>query len=198
VLPLKIWYPQTFDGTALCIGSMIPDLDLLLPGYRSFHALESLVILLPLTYVGVMFFDVVLAPRLASMAQRRYQGMISHILTYWGLETWDVLASKRLTTRWLIRATYSAAIGIMSHFLLDLPTHDWFSYLRPFVDGPMPPWFLYTYGVINVPLLGSFAVTRARVLWWMFTIGLGIMTLYCLRYMKTQHLPAKWYQTKGE
>lgn len=198
MLPLKIWYPQTFDGTALCIGSMIPDLDLLLPGYRSFHALESLILLIPLTYIVVILFDVVLAPRLASMAQRRHQGMIGDILAYFGLETWEVLASKRFTTRWLIRATYSAGIGIMSHFLLDLPTHDWFSYLRPFVDGPMPPWFLYAYGVINVPLFGSFAVTRARILWWMFTIGLGIMTLYCLRYMNTQHLPVKWYQTKRE
>ena len=26
VLPLKAWRPRAFDGTALCIGSMAPDL----------------------------------------------------------------------------------------------------------------------------------------------------------------------------
>jgi hypothetical protein len=198
VLSLKIWYPQTFDGTALCIGSMIPDLDLLLPGNRSFHTLESLIILIPLSCIIVIPFNTLIAPRLASVAQRPHQGRIGQILTYWGLETWDVLATKRFTARWGICAIYSAVIGILSHFLLDLPTHDWFSYLRPFIDGPMPPWFLYSYGFVNVPLIGSFAVTRARILWWIFTIGLGAMTLCCLRYMKKQHLPIKWYYTKGK
>ena len=195
MLPLKIWYPQTFDGTALCIGSMIPDLDLLVPGKRIFHTLESLIILLPLTYVGVILFNTLLAPRLALIAQRSHQGRIGQILAYCGLETWDVLASKRFTARWFTRATYSAVIGMFSHFLLDLPTHDWFSYLRPFMDSPMPPWFLYSYGFVNVPVIGSFAVTRARILWWGLTIGLGVTTLYCLRYMKKYHMPTKWYQT---
>jgi hypothetical protein len=197
VLPLKIRYPQTFDGTALCIGSMIPDLDLLLPGNRSFHALESLIVLLPLTYVGVILFNALLAPRLASMAQRPHQGRIGQLLAYFGVETWDVLASKRFTARWFIRATYSAVFGILSHFLLDLPTHDWFSYLRPFIDGPMPPWFLYSYGFVNVPFFGSFAISRARILWWGFTIGLGVTTVCWLRYMKKQHMPTKWYQIQG-
>lgn len=174
---------------------MIPDLDLLLPGNRSFHTLESLIVLLPLTYVVVILFDTLIAPRLASVAQRPHQGIIGQILAYWGLETWDVLASKRFTARWGIRATYSAVIGVLSHFLLDIPTHDWFSYLRPFIDGPMPPWFLYSYGFVNVPLFGLFAVTRARILWWIFTIGLGATTVYCLRYMKKHHMLTKWYQT---
>jgi hypothetical protein len=195
VLPLKIRYPQTFDGTALCIGSMIPDLDLLLPGNRSFHALQSLIILLPLTYIGAILFNTLLAPRLAAIAQHSHQGKIGQMLTYCGVEMWNVLASKRFTARWFARATYSAVIGILSHFLLDLPTHDWFPYLRPISDGPMPSWFLYSYGFVNIPFFGSFAISRARILWWGFTIGLGIATVYCLRYMKKQHMPTKWYPT---
>lgn len=191
VLPLKIWYPQTFDGTALCLGSMIPDLDLLLPGYRTFHALESLVILLPLTLVIVILVNTQLAGCIASAAHRPSPKWITQLLRYCGMETWGVLACKRFTARWLVKAIYSTFIGILSHFMLDLPTHDWSSYLRPFFEGPMPSWFLYSYGFIDVPLYGLFAVTRARILWWIFTIGLGVVALYCLRYMKNQQLPAK-------
>ena len=174
---------------------MIPDLDLLLPGNRSFHALQSLFILLPITYIGVILFNTLLAPHLAAIAQRPHQGKIGQMLNYCGVETWNVLASKRFTAQWFARATYSAVIGILSHFLLDLPTHDWCSYLRPFLDGPMPSWFRYSYGFVNIPFFGSLAISRARILWWGFTIGLGVATVYCLRYMKKQRMPTKWYPT---
>ena len=174
---------------------MIPDIDLLLPGYRTWHAFTSVLILLPLTIVGVIFFDTILAPRLAQAAQQLPQRRVTHLLRYFGLEAWDHLASKRFTPRWLIKAIYSTIIGISTHFLLDLPTHDWFSYLRPFSEGPMPPWFLYTYGVINIPLLGPFTVTRARIVWWIFTVILGIIAVYCLRYMKTHQLLSRWYKS---
>jgi hypothetical protein len=173
---------------------MIPDIDLLLPGYRSFHALEGLVILLPLALVFVILFDNKLAPKIATAAQRPHLGIIAQVLNYCGMEAWDMLASKRFTTHWLIRALFSAVIGILSHFTLDLPTHDWISYLRPFFDGPMPSWFLYSYGFVNIPVFGVFAVTRARILQWVFSVGFGVAALYCLRYMKKRQLLAKLYR----
>jgi hypothetical protein len=194
VLPLKIRYPQLFDCTALCIGSMMPDLDLLLPGYRIFHALESLVILLPLALVFVILFDNVLAPRIAVVARRNHRIVVARFLRYFGMDALAVLQSKRVTLHWLIKATYSVLIGILSHFLLDLPTHHWISYLRPFFDGPMPLWFLQSYGFVNIPVFGMFAVTRARVLQWVFSVGFGLVALYCLRYMKKHRLLEKWYQ----
>ncbi|MCW4040701.1 MAG: DUF4184 family protein [Candidatus Bathyarchaeota archaeon] len=135
VLPLKIWWPRLFDDTALCIGSMMPDLDLLLPGYRVFHAIDSLVILLPLALVFVLLFDNVLAPRIAVVASRNHKSVVGRFPRYFGMDALAVLQSKRVTPHWLIRALYSVFIGILSHFLLDLPTHRWITYLRPFFDG---------------------------------------------------------------
>lgn len=177
-----------FDGTALCIGSMIPDLDLLLPGYRIFHALESLVILLPLALVFVILFDKIFAPRIAGAANSNQRTVFVRLLCYCGVDAFAVLKSKRFTPRWLVRATYSTVIGILSHFLLDLPTHHWISYLRPFFDGPMPSWFLQSYGFVNTPVFGMVAVTRARVLQWVFSVGFGLVALYGLRYMKKHQL----------
>lgn len=194
VLPLKIWWPRLFDDTALCIGSMIPDLDLLLPGYRVFHAIDSLVILLPLALVFVLLFDNVLAPRIAVVASRNHKSVVGRVLQYFGMDALAVLQSKRVTLHWLIRALYSVFIGILSHFLLDLPTHRWITYLRPFFDGPMPDWFLHFYGFVNIPLYGVFAMTRTRVLQWILSVVFGVVTLYCLRYMKTHQLLKKWYQ----
>jgi hypothetical protein len=194
VLPLKIRYPQLFDGTALCIGSMMPDLDLVLPGFRAFHALESVVLLLPLALLFVFLFDTQLAPYIALTAQQPRPGRIARLLMYCGMDTWSLLAAKRFSFRWLFRASYSAIIGILSHFLLDLPTHHWITYFRPFFEGPMPAWFLHSLGFVTIPFYGDFSITRARVLQWVFSVGLGLVTLYCLRYMKKQHLLEKWYQ----
>lgn len=182
-----------FNSTALCIGSMIPDLDLLLLGYRIFHALERLVILLPLALVFVILFDKILAPLIALAARSNHRNVFARFLRYCGMDAFAVLKSKRFTPRWLISGTYSTIIGILSHFLLDLPTHHWISYLRPFFDGPMPSWFLQSYGYVNIPFFGMFAVTRARVLQWIFSVGFGLVALYCLRYMKKHQLLEKLY-----
>jgi hypothetical protein len=173
---------------------MIPDLDLFLPGYRVFHALDSLLILLPLALVFVLLCDKFLAPRIASTARSSHRNLIARILRYFGMDALGVLVSKRVTLHWRIRATYSAFIGVLSHFLLDLPTHRWITYLRPFFDGPMPDWFLHFYGFVDIPLYGVFAVTRTRVLQWVFSIVFGVITLFCLRYMKTHQLLKKWYR----
>ncbi len=194
VLPLKIRWPQLFDDTALCIGSMMPDLDLLLPEYRIFHDLDSLVILLPLALVLVLFFDKVFAPRITIFASRNQSSVVTRLLCYFGMDGLGVLKSKHVTSHWLTQATYSVLIGILSHFLLDLPTHRWITYLRPFFDGPMPDWFLHFYGFVNIPLYGEITVTRTRVLQWILSIVLGVITLYYLRYMKTHQLLDKWYQ----
>lgn len=175
---------------------MMPDLDLLMPGYRIFHSLGGIVILLPIAMVFVVLFDKILAPWIAFVARSSHTNVGARLLRYCGMDAFHVLKAKRLTPRWLIRAMYSTIIGILSHFLLDLPTHHWMSYLRPFVDGPMPSWFLYSYGSLNIPLYGIVAVTRARVLQWVFSVGFGLVALYCLRYIKQHQLLNKWYSTR--
>ena len=174
----------------------MPDLDLLLPGYRVFHDLDSLVILLPVALVLVLFFDKVLAPRIAVVASRNQSSVVTRFLCYFGMDTLGVLKLKRVTPHWVTQATYSILIGILSHFLLDLPTHRWITYLRPFFDGPMPDWFLHVYGFVNIPLYGMIALTRTRMLQWIFSVVLGLITLYCLRYVKTHQLLNKWYQQR--
>lgn len=172
----------------------MPDLDLLLPGYRVFHALESVVVLLPLALVFIILFDRLFTPCIARVAENRPRNRITQFLQYFGIDSFTILQSKRFTFLWLIRFTYSATVGILSHFLLDLPTHDWISYFRPFFDGPMPSWFTQSIGLVQIPFYGMVMITRARVLWWIFTVGLGIVALYYLRYMKKHQLINKWYQ----
>jgi hypothetical protein len=84
-------------------------------------------------------------------------------------------------------------LGILIHFLLDLPTHGEITYLLPFYDAEMPAWFLQGYGSLNLPFYGVVEVTNYNLLWLLFTLVFGVFALYQLRYIKKHKLMAKWY-----
>jgi len=200
VLPLKIKYPRKFDGTALFVGSFAPDLVWLvsyfyenrIAPYDVFHSVGGLIYVVPIALVLVVLFDKVFFPAVGFLASKKSLGFFSQWFAFFGIDEYHVQKRKRISPRWLIKATYSVLIGVLSHFLLDLPTHGEIPYLRPFYDGEMPTWFLSEYSKMDLPIYGVVEVTNYNLLWLFFSVALGILSLYQLRYIKKHGLLRKW------
>jgi hypothetical protein len=116
VLPLKLWCPSRFDGVALAVGSMAPDLLYALVGFGSWPETHTVAGLfwwgLPVTVVlswGVRWAAPVIAAHLppwpAQLALRDY----------------GVLGSVRHPFRVTV---LSALLGAASHVVWDGFTHD--------------------------------------------------------------------------
>ena len=201
VLPLKIKWPEKFDGTSLCVGSLAPDLQWFLSLFyagvteRTFHSIGDMIYIFPLSLVLVVLFDKVLLPATSYFANGNHLGVFSKCLAFFGVDEWYILKRKRFTARWLVKASYSVILGILIHFLLDLPTHSQITYLLPFYDAEMPAWFLQEYIMLSLPFYGVVEVTNYNLLWLLFTVVFGVLGLYQLRYIKKHKLMAKWYET---
>jgi len=200
VLPFKVKWPEKFDGTGLCVGSFVPDLQWFLSPFiaelpsRTFHSLGELVYLVPLSLVFVILLDRVVFPVAAYLAGGNRLGLVSRCLAYFGVDEWYLQKRKKLTARWLVVTSYSVVLGVLTHFLLDLPTHRRITYLLPFYEAEMSAWFLTEYATLNLPLLGAWEVTHYNLLWLLFTVALGPLTLLELRYIKKHGLMLKWNQ----
>jgi hypothetical protein len=200
VLPLKIKFTDWFDGTALCVGSFIPDLEWIISLFyagiapRTFHSVGELVYTVPVSLLIVALLDKALLPAVAALAKDKRLGLFSQGLTFFGVDEYYVIKAKRLSLGWLVKATYSVLVGVLSHFLLDLPTHSSISYLRPFYDGMMPEWFLYEHVRLDLPFYSVVQVTNYNILWFIFSLVFSVLALYCMRYMKKHHLLLKWYR----
>ena len=128
LLPLKIRYPKKFDGTSLCVGSFVSDLPFFLSFFLGsrvnagnlFHSIGGLVYTVPLSLFLVILFDRVLLPITAYISSESRLGMISYLLAFFGFDDFGV-TKKKLSLVWLLKATFSVLVGILSHFLLDLP-----------------------------------------------------------------------------
>ncbi|MBS7656865.1 MAG: DUF4184 family protein [Candidatus Bathyarchaeia archaeon] len=202
VIPFKAKWPEKFDGTSLCVGSFVPDLQWFfsplianLPS-RTFHSLGDLVYLVPLSLALIVILDRVVFPATAYLAGNNRLGPVSQCLAYFGVDEWSLQKRKKLTPKWLVVATYSIVLGVLTHFLLDLPTHRRITYLLPFFEAEMPAWFLVEYTTLNLPFFGTWEVTHYNQLWLIFTVALGPLTLLELRYIKNHGLMAKWNQTQ--
>jgi hypothetical protein len=202
VLPLKIKWPDKFDGTSLCVGSLAPDIPWFLSLFyagateRTFHSIGEIVYVLPLSLVLVVLFDKVLLPAASFLASNNRLGKISRCLAFFGVDEWYILKKKKINTGWLVKASYSIILGILSHFLLDLPTHYQITYLLPFYEAEMPSWFLQECGRLGLPFYGVVGMTNYDLLWLLFTVVFGVLALYQLRYIKKHKLMAKWHESE--
>ena len=120
VVPLKMWRPRWFSGTALAIGSMAPDLEYFLRGYPYGEVghtwLGQLTFCLPLTLVLVWLVTHVIARPLAANLPE---------LDGFHLRDYSLVAAHPDTAaRWLLVAA-SALVGSLSHVLWDGFTHEW-------------------------------------------------------------------------
>jgi hypothetical protein len=122
VLPLKIAAPRWFDGTALVIGSMAPDLSFVLHGtawYVDAHQLVAqLYFCLPLTLALTWIIKRVIAQPLASILSN--DGAF-RLRDYGRLASWR---PPMTLAGWLVLMS-SALIGSYSHLVLDAFTHTW-------------------------------------------------------------------------
>lgn len=115
VLPLKLWRPAAFNGTALVVGSLAPDLEYFVAHIRRVafgHILIGQIgFCLPITMtvvllIGHLRLGEVIAARVPSLAWLR--GAATDVASEGGL----------------VRALASALAGSFSHLVLDALTHD--------------------------------------------------------------------------
>ena len=116
ILPLKLWRPAAFNGTALVVGSIAPDLEYLLQrGARAGgfgHTLSSqFLFCLPVTMLVVLLIGHL---RLGEVVAARFAR-----LRWLGAAATDVTKDGGL-----LRAVASALCGSFSHLALDALTHD--------------------------------------------------------------------------
>jgi hypothetical protein len=126
VVPLKMWRPRWFDGVALTLGAIAPDVAYAAEGYgltidsHAWHA--PLWWALPLTLLGAPVVRWAAAPVAAHLPAA---GPLR-------LRDYGVLATVRHP--WRVTA-WSAVLGALSHLLWDAVTH-------PAITGgriPLPP-----------------------------------------------------------
>ena len=200
-LALKIKYPNKFDGTALCISTLIPDINVLfnpfLPfDFRTFtHSLLGVVLLtIPLTLILTVIFCMNIGPFFANIAKRN--GLFSKPLTYFGVDGWDNLKKKKFNKRFFIVASYSAFIGGLTHLLLDLPAHENIEMFFPIILQS-PDILLYSIIDFGPIAIGQTQIERNLtvygLIWIIETLITLVIALYLLRYVKKRDLISKWY-----
>jgi hypothetical protein len=200
-LLLKVKYPSKFDGTALCLSTLVPDLSVIIDpflpiSFRNItHSLLGLLIYtVPFTIILTILFCRYIGPFASKLAKKK--GMYKP-WNYFGIDQWDYLKEKKYNKRFFIVASYSALIGGFTHLLLDLPAHEYVELFFPLIYQN-PDFLLYSiidFGSINI---GSMQFDRNltvyQLIWSIETITFLIIALYLLRYIKKHNLISKWYQ----
>jgi hypothetical protein len=173
VVGLKMFRPRWFDGTALVIGSMTPDLAYALTGSRfelNAHTWQGIAIFcLPVT----LLICWVIRARVAAAAFPQLPN------TSLRLHDYRVLARRRPA---LAVTAMSAVVGAATHALWDSFTHSnrW---------GARHVWFL------REPLLfdNGAHFTTARLLQYVSHIVGALITIVLLWLIARRGLLAKWY-----
>ena len=201
-LALKIKYPRKFDGTALCLSTLVPDLNVLVDPFLPFsfrdftHSLLGLFIYtIPLTILLTILFCKNIGPFLANIAKR--DNLIYKPLKYFGVDEWDNLQKKKYNKRYFIVAYYSALIGGLTHLLLDLPSHKYVELFFPiiFLNPDFLIYSIVDFGPITIgPMQIERNLTVYQLIWTIETIIFFILALYLLRYIKKRNLISKWYK----
>jgi len=199
---LKIKFPNKFDGTALCISTLVPDLNILIDPFLPFsfrsitHSLLGLLIYtIPLSIILAILFSTYIGPFVANIAKRDRR--IYQPLKYFGIDEWDNLKKKKYNKRYFIVASYSALIGGLTHLLLDLPSHKYIELFFPIIIQS-PDILLYSivdFGPIYIgPILIDRNLTVFRLIWIIEDTITLVISLYLLRYIKKHNLISKWYR----
>ena len=201
-LILKVKYPHKFDGTALCISTFIPDIDVIIDWILPFnlrgitHSLLGLVLYtVPLTLIFTIIFCTYIGPFYANLAKRN--GIFAKPLKYFGIDEWDYLKKKNYNRKFFIVASYSALIGGFTHLLLDLFAHATIELFFPIILQS-PDVLLYP--IIDLDpvyfreMLIDVDLTVYRLIWSIETLITLVISLYLLRYMKKHKLISKWYK----
>ncbi len=200
-LLIKIKYPSRFDGTALCLSTLVPDLNILVDPFLPFsfrdftHSLLGLLIYnIPLTIILTIIFCRNIGPFIANLAKR--DNVIYKPMKYFGVDEWNNLKKKKYNKRYFIVASYSAFIGGLTHLLLDLPAHENIELFFPIILQN-PDFLLYSIIDFGPITIGSMQIERNltvyQLIWTIETLITFVIALYLLRYIKKRNLISKWY-----
>lgn len=200
-LILKIKFPSKFDGTALCLSTLVPDLNVLIDPFLPFsfrdftHSLLGLLLYtIPLTIILTILFCRYIGPFAANIAKK--DNVIYKPWKYFGLDEWDNFKKKKYNKRYFIVASYSALIGGLTHLLLDLPAHEYVQLFFPIILQN-PDFLLYSIVNFGPITIGSMQFERNltvyQLIWMIETVVTFIIALYLLRYIKRHNLINQWY-----
>ncbi|MFX0178717.1 MAG: DUF4184 family protein [Candidatus Hodarchaeota archaeon] len=202
-LLIKLKYPNRFDGTALCISTFIPDIDVIIDFFLPFsirgitHSLLGLILwTIPLTIILTIVFSRYIGPLSAKIVKKE---KIFKPLRYFGIDEWTNLKNKRYNRKFFIVAFYSALIGGITHLLLDLPSHALIYIFYPLIIQS-PDFLLFTIKEGTTIYVGQNLIDTSlyvyRLIWLIETIVTLFLSLYLLRYIKKHKLITKWYKKK--
>lgn len=202
-LALKVKFPKIFDGTALCLGALIPDFNFIFDFFFpiNFYAIThsligQLIWTIPLAIIATYIFSRFLGPFCARIASKK--GKLYEPLRYFGVDQWKHIKNKNYSRNSWIIITYSALIGGITHILLDWPAHKYVYLLYPWIVGPNFDFLFYSivdYGMITIgPFTFEANLTLYNLLWVVESIITLIIALYYLRYIKKHDLIRIWYE----
>ncbi len=202
-LLIKLKYPNRFDGTALCISTFIPDIDVIIDFFLPFsirgitHSLLGLILwTIPLTIILTIVFSRYIGPLCATIAKK--ESVLFKPLRYFGIDEWSNLKNKSYNSRFFLVAFYSALIGGLTHLLLDLPSHAEIKLFYPWIILQSPDFLLYTIKEGSIIYIGQSLIDTSlyvyRLIWLIETIVTLFLSLYLLRYIKKHNLISKWYK----
>lgn len=158
VLPLKMWRPTWFDGTALVFGSMAPDWAYVFNGSRvSIDAHR---------WPADLWFAVPVSV-LATLLVRRLEPQLVAALPW--RPTWvRDLAHRRPASRSFVVLAACAAVGVATHIVWDAFTHD-------------SRWGAQHVGWLRQQVtIGGHSLSRAHLLQQVSTVGGALVTLALL------------------
>jgi membrane-bound metal-dependent hydrolase YbcI (DUF457 family) len=188
-LYLKYKYPNKINGTAICLATFIPDLNIFFSYFTEFplrgvtHSLIGIFIwTVPLTVLFAMLFSKKIAPFISRISKRN--GFIAKSLRYFGLDNWEHLKNQRFNKKYFIVVIYSAIIGGLTHILLDLPSHEYIELFFPFILKN-PDFLLISLIDPRIITIGPRQVQVGfyvyELIWFLETFILMFPSLYYLR-----------------
>jgi hypothetical protein len=171
VLPIKARWPKYFSLTALVVGSMAPDFEFFIrfyplrgPGHT---LLGSLYFNLPLVFLtAVLFHYVVKKPLIHCLPESLGSRFYSMADDKWSIAT----------PRNFLVFTYSALVGMLTHFFLDAFTHPLhlFRKAAPFLAKHL--FTLRIFGAVHdIPAHNIIHLTVTA-------IGFGVILYYFLKF----------------
>lgn len=169
VLPLKLWRPDWFDATALCVGSVVPDLLYPFVGLWS-HTFTALLLVVPVSVL------------IATLLRRRAGASVFPQLPDLGgmrLHSYAVIGGRRPLAAISVG---SAVIGAVSHIVIDAFTHD---------PGWGARWLHLDRHWVAMPFRS--AVSAARALQYVGHSVASVVGLLIFWYIGRHRLLERWY-----